>query len=99
METRSQGRICLCRTTPVSTDIVLILVSTDVRSEKSRTSEEEEDLAQQADYVTVPEAGCYKEQGGDGEEDPSPNIVSLVFLWAVPGHGYLLVPSMCFADR
>jgi hypothetical protein len=50
-----------------SQDRVLVLVNTEIRSEKSYTGEEKEHPAQQADYVPVPEAGGYKEQCGVGE--------------------------------
>jgi hypothetical protein len=50
-----------------SQDRVLVLVNTDIRSEKSYTGEEKEHPAQQADYVPVPEAGGYEEQCGEGK--------------------------------
>jgi hypothetical protein len=80
LETRSQDRD-------------LVLTSTYIRSEKGHTGEEKEHPAQQADYVPVPEAGYYKEQCRECEENPSPQVVPFVFLWAVPGHVYL------FADQ
>jgi hypothetical protein len=74
--------------------LVLVPVRTEVSSEKGRAGEEEEDPTQQADYVPVPQARHYKEQCGDGEEDPSPELVPLDFMWTFTGHVSLLPPQL-----
>jgi hypothetical protein len=63
-------------------------VDTSKRSKKNRASEEKEHPSQQADQVPVAEAGPYKEQRGDGKQEPSPDLVPGASARAFSGHTY-----------